>query len=380
MMQEMWNELPAVVIDNGSSTCKVGISGEDAPNASFSTITGKLKIPGSIVGMDQKDIYAGEEALAIKDQLNLNHPIRNGIIQDLDDMEAIWHHCYFNVLKVAPEEHPAFLTEPPMNPKDHKEALCQIFFEKFDVPSFYVGMQALLSLYGSGRTSGMVVESGDCATYVVPIIEACIQAGFQRIDMSGRDLTNYMMKLLLEVGISSSEITARDIKEKYCYFPFDEWWNPDSKEMANKEVPYTLPDGKVITIVNEQFTCPEALFQPSKIGKTSPGIHELTFNSIMKAGMDKRRELFNTILLAGGNTMFKGMDDRMQKEIVALALPGYKIKVIAPPERKILAWIGGSVLSSLSTFQSMWITKAEFDESGPAIVHRKCAVEQTPSA
>merc|ERR1711915_424995 len=138
------------------------------------------------------------------------------------------------------------------------------------------------------------------------------------------------------------------------------------------EVDYELPDGQVITVGNERFRCPEALFQPSMIGLEAVGVHETTYNSIMKCDVDIRKDLYGNIVLSGGSTMFAGIGERMTKEITALAPSTMKIKVVAPPERKYSVWIGGSILSSLSTFQQMWITKGEYDESGPTIVHRKC--------
>jgi len=102
------------------------------------------------------------------------------------------------------------------------------------------------------------------------------------------------------------------------------------------------------------------------------GIHESTYNSIMKCDIDIRKDLYANIVLSGGTTMYPGIADRMQKEITTLSPATMKVKVIAPPERKYSVWIGGSILSSLSTFASMWITKEEYDESGPSIVHRKC--------
>jgi actin-related protein len=130
--------------------------------------------------------------------------------------------------------------------------------------------------------------------------------------------------------------------------------------------------GQVITIGNERFRCPETLFQPSFIGMESAGIHETLYNSIMKCDVDIRKDLYANIVLSGGSTIFHGLADRMEKEISALAPPTMKIKVIAPPERKYSSWIGGSILASLSTFQQMWISKQEYDESGPSIVHQKC--------
>jgi len=372
------DEIAAVVIDNGSGMCKAGVAGEDAPKACFPSIVGKPKMPGIMVGMDQKDTYVGEEAQSKRGVLKLNYPIEHGIITSWDDMEKIWHHCYFNELRVPPEEHPALLTEAPMNPKVNRERMTQIFFETFNVPSFYVSVQAVLSLYASGRTTGIVLDSGDGVTHTVPIYEGyALPHAIMRIDLAGRDLTEYMMKLLLEVGHSFSSSAereiVRDIKEKVCYVALDfDAELKASQESASKDVQYTLPDGNIVTVGNQQFRCPEALFQTAKLGKEFPGIHELTFQSIMKCDVDVRKELYNNIVMSGGTTMFTGIAERVNKEIVALAPSTMKIKVVAPAERKFSVWIGGSILSSLSTFQTMWITKSEFEESGPTIVHRKC--------
>lgn len=133
-----------------------------------------------------------------------------------------------------------------------------------------------------------------------------------------------------------------------------------------------MPDGTTITVGNERFRCPEVLFQPSLIGREFEGIDKTTYTSIQKCDVDVRKDLYNNIVLSGGTTMFPGIGERMSKEMSQLAPQSIKIKVVAPPERKFSVWIGGSILSSLSTFQQMWITKSEYDESGPGIVHRKC--------
>ena len=145
----------------------------------------------------------------------------------------------------------------------------------------------------------------------------------------------------------------------------------DSGESSDKEKTYELPDGNIITVGSERFRCPEVLFQPSFIGKDASGIHDTTFQSITKCDVDIRKDLYGNVVLSGGTTMFAGIVERMAKELTALAPSTMKIKVVAPPERKYSLWIGGSILSSLSTFQEMWISKGEYDESGPTIVHRK---------
>jgi len=370
----------AIVIDNGSGIVKAGIAGEERPRAVFPSIIGRPMYRAVIPGMGAtNDMYVGEEAQAKRGILKLSYPLEHGTVTNWEDMEALWNHTFYNELRVDPSEQPVLLTEPPLNPKANREKMQEIMFEVFEVPALYVAIQAVLALYASGRTTGIVLDSGDGVSHTVPIYEGYTFAyAIGRMDLAGRELTEYLIKLLTERGVnmrsSSERQIVRTMKDQLSYVAEDfvEEMQKFSSNPKSFEKNFTLPDGHVIQVGSERFRCAEPLFQPSLIGMDIPGIHYLTYKSIVNCDVDVRKDLFSNVVLSGGTTCFSGFHKRIQKEIGKLTGKNVKVNVSAPEERQISVWCGGSVLASLKTFNERWITREEYSEFGKSIVHRKC--------
>ncbi|KAM9976676.1 hypothetical protein ACTFIR_010520 [Dictyostelium discoideum] len=366
-----------LVIDNGSGMVKAGFAGEDAPRCVFPSIIGYPMFNSVMHGMG-KDKYIGDEAQAKRGILNIKYPIEHGIITNWNDMEALWEYTFTNELRVDASKHPVLLTEPPLNPKANRERMVETMFEYFNTPAVYIAIQAVLSLYASGRTTGTVLDCGDGVCHTVPIYEGySIPHAIKRIDIGGRDITEYLMRLLTERGYAFTTTAereiVRDIKEKTSFVSQDFYASMNAPEDNNILKDYIMPDKQVLTIGKERFRCYEAFFDPSVLGKDQNGIHHLLNETITSCDIDIRRDLYKNIVVSGGSTMATGFEKRLQKEMELLVSnPQVQIKINAPPNRDISVWCGGSVLGDLKTFSDQWITKQEYDEVGRGIVHRKC--------
>ncbi|TFF99428.1 MAG: actin, cytoplasmic 2 [Promethearchaeota archaeon] len=377
-MSEEFLNAKALVVDNGTGISKNGYAGEDQPRSVFPTLIGYPKYESIMTDVEHytREYYIGEEAMQLKGVLKLMFPVEHGIIEDWTAMEKIWHYTFYTDLRTDPSEHPALLTEAPLNPRKNREKMAEIMFETFNIPALYVAMQAVLSLYASGRTTGCVIDIGDGVSHVVPIFEGfALSHAIQRVDLAGRDITTYLQRLLRQKGYSfttsAEKEIVRDIKEKLGYVAVD----PEkemrlSKKVAGMKKSYMLPDGETIEVGVERFLAPECFFNPSVIGKELEPLDDIIVNAISSCDVDLRRDLYSNIVLSGGSTMFPGIKERLTNEIKEQIPESVDVKIIAPPERMYSVWIGGSILSSLKTFHRMWITRREYKEMGPQVIHR----------
>ena len=280
---------------------------------------------------------------------------------------------------MPPEDHPVLHTENPWNPRPNREKTTEIMFEAFKSPAMYVAMQAVLGLYTLGHLTSVVCDSGHSCSYSVPIYEGhAIPSAVTKSEITGHDLTWYLLNMLRDRGhnfVTNAEYElVRDIKEKLCYVALDfEKAMQSADSSLSRETTYELPDGDVVTIGKACFECPETLFQPRLMHLPECcGIHETCCDSIRMCDRDIQTELGRNLVLSGNTTLFPGMVERFTKEMIGAAPSTMMIKVATLPQRKNSAWIGGSMLASLPTFEKMCITKAEYEEFGPPIIHRKC--------
>ncbi|KAN0063257.1 Centractin [Thecaphora frezii] len=361
-----------VVIDNGSGTIKAGFAGQDTPKSFFPSFVGRPKHQRVMAGAIEGDIFIGRKAQELRGLLKIRYPMEHGIVKNWEDMERIWNHVYSDELQTLSEEHPVLLTEAPLNPRENRDIAAQIFFETFNVPAMYTSIQAVLSLYSSGRTTGIVLDSGDGVTHAVPVYEGfSMPNAIQRIDVAGRDVTEALQTQLRKSGYllqtSGEKEIVRMIKEKCCYVAA----HPAREEKDLKEYDeFRLPDGNAVKLGPERFRAPEILFNPELRGLECPGVHQIIMDAINRVDLDLRRDLYANVVLSGGTTLTKGFGDRLLVEVKKLSVGQMKVKIFAPPERKYSTWIGGSILASLSTFKKMWVSAEEYNED-PDCIHKK---------
>lgn len=379
-----------IVCDNGTGFVKCGFAGSNFPAHIFPSLVGRpiLRSQTKIGNIEIKDLHVGDEASQLRSNLEVNYPMDNGIVRNWDDMKHVWNHTFFDKLQIEPKQCKVLLTEPPMNPMKNRERMITEMFETYHFEGVYIAVQAVLTLYAQGLLTGVVIDSGDGVTHIVPVYEGfALPHLTRRLDIAGRDITKYLIKLLLLRGwafnASADFETVRMIKEKLCYVGYDV---EIEEKLANETTvlveQYTLPDGRVINVGGERFGAPEALFQPHLIGVESAGVAELLFSTINAADIDTRAEFYKHIVLSGGSTMYPGLPSRLEREIKQLylerilkgdtsKLSKFKIRIEDPPRRKHMVFLGGAVLADIiKDKEEVWISRAEFQEQGVSVLKK----------
>jgi len=386
-----WPSEKVVVCDNGTGFVKCGFAGSNFPHAIFPSMVGRpvLRFEEKIENVQLKDIMVGDEASKLRTMLQITYPLDNGIIRNWEDMAYVWDYTFFEKLQVNPAECKIMLTEAPMNPQANRKRMVETMFEKYGFSAAYVAVQAVLTLYAQGLLTGVVVDSGDGVTHIVPVYEGfALPHLTRRLDVAGRDVTRYLIKLLLLRGYAFNRTadfeTVRQIKEKLCYVGYDlELEQRLAHDTTVLVESYNLPDGRVIRVGGERFEAPEVLFEPHLIDVEGGGMADQLFDCINKADVDTRPEFYNHIVLSGGSTMYPGLPSRLEKEIRKLYLEKvlkgdntkiakFKCRIEDPPRRKHMVFLGGAVLAQImKDKQEFWMNKSEWQEVGEQVL-KKC--------
>ena len=380
-----------IVCDNGTGFVKCGYAGSNFPAHIFPSLVGRpiIRAANRIEDIEVKDLMVGDEASKLRSMLEVNYPMENGMVRNWEDMLHVWDYTFGpEKLNLNPADCKILLTEPPMNPTRNREKMIEVMFEKYGFDSAYIAIQAVLTLYAQGLLTGVVVDSGDGVTHICPVYEGfALPHLTRRLDIAGRDITRYLIKLLLLRGYAFNQTadfeTVRMMKEKLCYVGYD---IAAEQKLAQETTflveQYTLPDGRVIKLGGERFEASEALFQPHLINVEGQGIAELVFNAIQSGDMDMRPELYRHIVLSGGSTMYPGLPSRLEREIKQLylervlkgdtdRLSKFKIRIEDPPRRKDMVFIGGAVLADvMKDREDFWMSKAEYQEKGLSVLKK----------
>ena len=370
------DDIHAVVLDNGSHSMKAGFGGEDAPRAVFGAVVGRVRAAGVTPGLDHRMTYIGSEALSRREVLSIRRPIERGIITNWDDMETMWQHTFYEMLRVAPEEHPVVLSEAPLNPRANLEKMTQIMFETFNTPAMKCMNHAELvtRAYGGRAATGVVVDSGYSVTHVVPVYEGrALPHATVRLDYGGADVTEQLARLIAEHGVTFltpavSETAVNRMKEHVALLSLEYAADMAAEQSSISRV-YRLTDPNMeILLGKERIACTEPLFNPKLMRKGDAGLHRAVVDAIMKCDQTIRKALFANIMLSGGNTLLPGFTERLQREIIEIISQTIKVQVRAAPDRGHAVWLGGSIFAVQAEYRATWISKEEYDESGPSIV------------
>ncbi len=363
-----------IIFDIGSENTMVGFAGLGSPQFIFPSLVGYSRGSGTPIGQKPKHVYVGDEAQAKCGVLLKEYPIQRGLVADSYYLEKIWQYAFKQKLRCDPRENPLMMLEHPLTPKHSREDTIQTFMEHLNVPAVFFSNPCVAAARAVGVTSGVSLCMGGQTTYCMAVKDGKgMIRTLNTIDIGAQDITVSLSKFFKDKYQDSHVDTAEDARIKLGYVALDYEYHiqrPDNEV----SFPYEAPDGQIWQLHHELFTHNEVLFKPELYGLEKDGIHHMVYNSIMKCDLDIHRELLHNIVLSGGNSLTRGLDARLIKELKILS-PEHSdhVRLELLPHRRRISFFGASILST-TLGPADWITKAEYDEFGPSIVHTKCPI------
>lgn len=382
---------PVVVIECGATGCRVGMAGDAAPRLVFAPVTGQPRPPTT-----GGEVLVGDVALESRRTHAIRYPIEYGVPTNWDGVERLWRHAYTAGVGRPPETQPVMIVESPNNPRYSREKLTQMMFEELKVPALCLVHTPVLVLAAHGLRTGLVIDSGEDLTHILCVYEGHVlyhtlpRPHFYRGIGGGRAgqfVTDGLMKLLsTNLGVTFSTTKEREVanqlKEKHAFVA-------PSSESSSEHSPVVCPlreaiDGhETITLGAERHQCTERLFTPdedeldiSQGDGLVAGLHEAAWQALQRCPDDLRQTMCEHVVLSGGNAMLPGFAERMRRELGTLAsAQGLEIRLVADetqPNRRIDAWVGASRMAATAGFEGRCITRDEYEECGPSVVHRRC--------
>uniref|UniRef100_A0A3B4Y4I4 Actin-like protein 6A n=1 Tax=Seriola lalandi dorsalis TaxID=1841481 RepID=A0A3B4Y4I4_SERLL len=418
------DEVGALVFDIGSYSVRAGYAGEDCPKADFPTVIGvtldredgstPMETDGDKGKQSGTTYYIDTNQLRVpRENMEVMSPLKNGMIEDWDSFQAILDHTYKMHFKSEPSLHPVLMSEASWNTRAKREKLTELMFEHYNIPAFFLCKSAVLSAFANGRSTGLVLDSGATHTTAIPVHDGYVlQQGIVKSPLAGDFMSMQCRELFQELnveiippymiaskdGVREGAQASWKKKEKLpqvtrswhnymCNVSTELFYDciPYHQLISVKvaaqmpTVHYELPNGYNCDFGAERLKIPEGLFDPSNAkglsGNTMLGVGHVVTTSVGMCDIDIRPGLYGSVVVTGGNTLIQGFTDRLNRELSQKTPPSMRLKLIAnntTVERRFSAWIGGSILASLGTFQQMWISKQEYEEGGKQCVDRKC--------
>jgi len=358
---------PPLIFDIGTSQCKIGFARKDC-SLIFPTVVGKAM---------NGEIILGSEAV-VKPMKERIRPLDKGTINDMESIQAIFDYS-FKQLGTTSDSQPVVLADSPYNSSKQRFQLVQMMFETFNVPSLYMDYQSAFSLYSSGQQSGVILEIGDGITQIIPIIAGCaLKHGMFSRKLAGSDVTEYLQNIL-EYKDPTSNLQCKKyirhiqkIKEENCYIAYD-YQNEYDQLLKSKRKEIFAQGGEIVYLREQMIEAPELLFNPGLNSSQEEGIHEILNNQIKNASQKEevRAILYDNIFLSGGTTSFKGFEERLLKELQTLE-PHRTISIFSLPNPSQTVWRGASIINTLDSFQTLFVSQQEYREKGTKIINEKC--------